>query len=243
MHVVSRLSDLIPRSASFSLGCFDGVHLGHQALLRAATPPLTLLTWTTHPADLLHPGHHTPLICSVEERLELLASCSVAQVVALPFTHALARTPFDTFLKDMRAAIGFSHLLLGHGATLGADRLGTEERIRPLAEAEGFTVQYLDKTVLEGVTISSSHIRSLIQQGDLKTVSRCLGRPYSLKGLLRGNLCTLPPCLCLPPAGHYQVQVQGIEAEATVDPKQGTLRLDGVALNDAEIVIVTFLHN
>lgn len=223
-----------------AIGFFDGVHLGHQALikkLREKLPHpsrLAVFTFSTHPSTLFSPQHAPRLICSASTKSHLLSSYGADLVLLSAFTPELAATPFDAFLRTLKKQLNFTQLMLGQGATFGKHRQGDEIAVRKLASTLGFEIDYLPKISREGQPLSSRRIRSLIQQGHFAEVSACLGRPYSLEGTLipseRGSICPLPG-LCLPPAGSYPITLQlgGVQRLVTVqvDPVRDEILIQG----------------
>lgn len=166
-------SDLPP--TALALGNFDGVHLGHQALLRhlkSLALHTTLVTFTNHPYEVLRPTHVPTPLCTLEERLRLLEPFFLDIVITLPFTPALAQLTYEEFL----APFPLTHLLIGLGDAFGKDRGGTFETLRALGKKRGFTVSAMTKTHLEDAPISSRRIREAIATGDLRLAQKLLGR-------------------------------------------------------------------
>jgi riboflavin kinase / FMN adenylyltransferase len=220
MHIVRNFLE-IPRMTpplGLTIGSFDGVHMGHRALigrLKEEVSPkgsATLLTFKNHPSTILSARSSLPLISTPAHKLLLLKEAGIDLVILLTFSLEIARTPFQEFLKSVRIRYPFSFLILGKGARFGKDREGDEKEVRALAEQWGFTAIYLDPvSTPQGEKISSGTIRKLIEQGELKMASSLLGRPYSLYAPLRGDLLSLEG-LCLPPEGSYHIFVtQGQE--------------------------------
>lgn len=157
---------------SLAIGFFDGVHLGHQALLyrlKQEENP-TILTFSNHPKEVLSPPAPKQII-PLEEKLLVLKSFT-PRVLVTPFTKEFASTPFDRLLDRF----DLSFLILGKGAVFGKDREGDEKKVRSYAEKQGFSVEYFPKTFFDGEAISSSRIREAIEKGDKKLVRQLLGR-------------------------------------------------------------------
>lgn len=157
---------------ALTLGFFDGVHLGHQALLKKlrAHPHTTILTFSNHPQSLLKPPA-PELLIPYEERIALLREYA-DELIVLPFTHALAQTSYE----DLLGQFSLSHLLLGEGAVFGNKREGNEPNVRRYAQQKGFTVEYFPKILFEGEPISSSRIRQALRFGKLTLAQQLLGR-------------------------------------------------------------------
>jgi riboflavin kinase/FMN adenylyltransferase len=182
MYLASSIEEIPPvrHPCALSIGSFDGVHLGHQALISAlkvkASPQGTVavLTFTTHPSSLFHPHSPVSLIIPVDERIRLLFSYGVDLVIAIPFDKSLSNISYDLFLTSLKSHLPFDHLVLGKGAVLGHSRQGTQERIEALSKTLGFEATYLEKQL----PISSQTIRQLIKEGRFEEVSQALGRPF-----------------------------------------------------------------
>jgi riboflavin kinase/FMN adenylyltransferase len=227
MKIAYSITDIpeINTPIALTIGNFDGVHLGHQAVLQhlAATSEKyqassVVLTFSNHPSEVLRPAHPTPLLCTIEHKILLLKQAGVDLVILLPFTKEFSEQSADTFLRKIRESLPFQTLILGSDAHIGKNREGDRNTVTTLAEALGFTVEYFPDIKKEGQRISSSLIRENIQKGHLKQVEDLLGRPYSiyskvLKGSGRGAPLGFPTAnlnvrdLCLPPFGVYAVSL------------------------------------
>lgn len=156
---------------ALTIGFFDGVHLGHQTLLKRLRthPHATILTFSNHPKDLFNPPA-PPLLLPLSEKIALLKTYA-DEVIVLPFNHELANTPFDTLLSQF----DLSHLILGTGSVFGKNREGDEAAVRQYAKGQ-FTVEYISKTLFEGEPISSSRIRKALASGNTNLAKQLLGR-------------------------------------------------------------------
>lgn len=157
---------------ALTIGFFDGVHLGHQALLRAlrAHPHATIITFSNHPQSVFRPPA-PPLLTPLPEKIALLKSFA-DEVIVLPFTLEFAAIPFDQFLSQYNP----SHLILGAGSSFGKNREGNEANVRRYAAERGITVEYIPKVLLNGEPISSSRIRKALASGDLTLATQLTGR-------------------------------------------------------------------
>jgi len=238
-----------------TIGSFDGVHLGHQALLqhlRSKLPScgkLAVFTFSNHPTHLFTPERPVPLICPPLQKVKHLADCGVDLVFLIPFTREFSKTPFREFLSYLKARLNFFYLTLGMGASFGKDKEGIETNVRKLATELHFTVDYLPKTVVGKDPVSSGRVRTAITQADFHQVQHCLGRPYSLMGrpAQQSNLFQLSlPGICLPPEGIYPVRMKIHDTfhlgRASVLPKQHTIRLDplhtSISLYNKDIEVI-----
>jgi riboflavin kinase/FMN adenylyltransferase len=157
---------------ALTIGFFDGVHLGHRALLEALRkqPHVTILTFSNHPKEIFHPPA-PPLLIPFTEKIALLQKYA-DHLMVLPFTKEFAQTSFEQLLSQFN----LSHLLLGEGAVFGKNREGNEINVRLFAKREGFTVEYLPKRLFEGNPISSSRIREALERGDQQLANQLLGK-------------------------------------------------------------------
>ncbi|MFI5343839.1 MAG: hypothetical protein ACHQUC_06425 [Chlamydiales bacterium] len=236
-----------------TIGNFDGVHRGHLAVLRCAQEfaagksQTMVLTFSNHPSKILRPQHPICLLCTLEHRIRLIEACGIDSLLLLPFTNHLAKHSAASFIERLRQHIPFTHLVLGHDATLGRDRQGSRAVMKELGQDWGFNVHYLEEHRYEGHPISSTRIRELLQNGDLEGVEALLGRPFSIYSKVipvpgvdqTSELSTFQinvEGLCLPPLGSYEVVVKKGE-----EPIPATAHLRAASSNDAEKEIASVL--
>ena len=186
---------------ALSVGVFDGVHLGHRRLLQTLKEQgcrAVALTFSNHPAEVLA-GKALSQLTPLPLKLALLKEMGLDEVIALPFTRALASQSYQEFL----APYPIRRLILGEGDAFGKGRQGTEQTLRLLGLQRGFAVDVVPKLRDGGEVISSTRIRALLVDGDLKGVERLLGRPY----------CFLPGKghIALPPDGEYKAWLYSAE--------------------------------
>lgn len=172
-----------------TVGNFDGVHLGHRALLsltleRAAATggaPVAV-TFDPHPMEVLTP-HAPPRLTTPETRLALLEASGMALVLLVSFTPELAALPPETFVRRVLLdTLNMRELLIGYDFTLGKGRSGTPEVLARLGKAEGFRVDRLEALSVHDEVVSSTRIRELLRQGQVWEASTLLGRLYSVQG-------------------------------------------------------------
>jgi riboflavin kinase / FMN adenylyltransferase len=213
-----------------TVGTFDGMHLGHQDVLRRLVSraheldaPSLVVTFDPHPLEVVNPAA-APLLLSVgDERLELFAETGVEYVAILPFTRTLATFEASRFVEEILLAKFRMHdLLMGHDHGLGRNRAGDVDTLRALGATRGFHVSVVPPVMTShGQAISSTAIRRAIAGGDLDRAAAGLGRFYSVGGRVthgakRGRLLGFPtinvglppPRKLLPPQGVYAVRVQ-----------------------------------
>lgn len=227
MQIAYSLEEITPTTLPniLTIGNFDGLHLGHQAVLndllktaKKKQARSAVLTFSNHPSTILRPAHPTPLLCTSEHKLQLLEDIGIDLVVTLPFTKEFSQQSPTTFLQSVRKYLPFDALILGSDAHIGKNREGDSSTVTALADTLGFEVEYFPDYTKDGQRISSSLIRDYIQKGLLKDAEELLGRPYSicgpvLKGTGRGAPLGFPTAnlavdnLCLPPLGVYVVSL------------------------------------
>ncbi len=166
----------------FALGFFDGVHLGHQALLTACRDMAAVMgclpgavTFDRHPAALTQ-GAALPLLNTAQDRERLLRSYGMEHIVELPFDEALRHTPWQEFIRKLQA-MGAAGFVCGEDFRFGYKGEGTAQKLQEFAPCTVVPERYLD-----GVRISSTHIRGLIAEGDMQEAVRFLGHPHILTG-------------------------------------------------------------
>jgi riboflavin kinase/FMN adenylyltransferase len=171
-----------------TLGVFDGVHLGHQHLVRrliqmaGSTCAPAVLTFSNHPATVLRPGTHIGYLNTHEEKLRLIREQGVELVVSLDFTQEVAQVSAQDFSAMLVEIFRTKGLVLGPDAALGHNREGTLDYLRRRGEELGFWVETVDPLVLDGAEVKSSRIRNAVLQGDMTACTRLLNRKFSING-------------------------------------------------------------
>jgi riboflavin kinase / FMN adenylyltransferase len=212
-----------------TVGTFDGVHLGHRAILsrvarRAAerSLPSVLVTFEPHPLAIVNPSAAPQLLSTTAEKLELVGECGVDYAVVLPFTPSLAALDPSAFVETILLdRYCLRELLIGHDHGFGRGRSGDVHVLRQLGEQFDFTVDMVEAVSVDGGPVSSSSIRRAIANGDLEGARRALGRRYSFSGRVghgdqRGarlgfptlNIALGSPRKLLPPIGVYAVLLE-----------------------------------
>jgi len=197
------LADVSLQNAWLTIGVFDGVHRGHQAILRQLTAgahangaPAVLLTFDPHPAFVLA-GRDIRLLTTPDERAALAASLNVDAVITFPFDRAAANTSARDFMARLKDHLGLSHLIIGYDFALGKNREGNAERLTELGRELGYAVSVVDAVNDAGGVVSSTEIRGLVSRGDVEAAARLLGRGYALSGTVihgdgRGRRINIP---------------------------------------------------
>lgn len=217
-----------------TIGNFDAVHSGHQEVLNQAkmiaqniNGYVCVLTFLSHPVEVLRPGIIVPKLCTSEQKLKLLEKQDVDLVIFFEFTLPFSQQTAAEFLKNLHHYIPFKSLVLGHDAQIGSDRLGDSHKMHQIANQLGFVVTYVQPHQVEGTIVSSSVIRQALQRGDLNNAEKMLGRKFSIFATIasvvqRKLILANHSMICLPPEGVYPVKVMGnsIEAFAKVEIKK-----------------------
>lgn len=181
--------------AVLTVGTFDGVHLGHQAILRylreradrvGGVP--TVVSFDPHPREVVT-GEHVPLLTTLDERAALLREHGIERFVVLPFTRDLSNlSPEDYVDQVLFGTIGLREIVIGYDHRFGKDRAGDRSTLERLGDEHGFSVDVIPEQLVRDQTVSSSAIRRLLQAGDVSGAAAMLGRSYTLTGLVvRGD--------------------------------------------------------
>lgn len=230
LRSISELSEL-PGPIHLAIGVFDGVHLGHQAVIAQAVQSAAeskgtavVVTFEPHPASVLRPGQAPASLTSNRHKLLLLASLGVTHTLVLPFDDSLASTPPADFILALAAACKpLQQICVGENWVFGKGRKGDVRLLNMLGQAMRFSVVAVPSVSIEGHAVSSTSIRTAIQGGEVYTAGHMLGRPYSIIGTVQSGkqlarqfgfptANVRPECEQLPPDGVYVVEV-GVEGE------------------------------
>lgn len=211
-----------------AIGNFDGVHLGHQALIRAARgavlpgQPVAVVTFEPHPREAFDPQGAPRRLMRVTDKALALQRLGVDELIVLKFDEALRRMTPDEFSADvLRNGLGIAHVVVGEGFRFGAKRAGTTAVLRAAGQRLGFGMTEVSAVAMDGLRVSSTGVRAAVAGGDLARAERFLGRPFSLAGRVghgqrlgrelgfpTANLRLHPRSVAL--AGIYAVRVRGI---------------------------------
>jgi len=205
-----------------TIGSFDGLHIGHRRLLErvrtaAARDSMTpvAVTFDPHPRCVVDPSGCPPLLCSLDDRIELLRRAGAERVVVVPFTRELSAWSADRFATTLIESLGMRRLIVGPGFALGRGREGNLEFLARLGRRHGFRVVTVAPVRRGGRPVSSRRVREAIAAGSFAEAISMLGRPYVLEGMVergegRGAGLGVPtanlgvePSRCIPAAGVY----------------------------------------
>ena len=252
-----------PGPVCLTIGNFDGVHLGHRALLdhlgAAATregAQRALITFDPHPLCVLRPDRCPPALTTLAEKRSRLSDLGVERMVVVHFTTEVSAWPAEYFCERLLQAFDLRTLVVGHDFALGHGRQGTVDFLRGYGAEHGFDVEVVDAVVDDSERVSSSRVRAAVQRGDVETARRLCGYPYFIDGHVEhgdrigtrigfptANIA-VPAGKCLPARGVYATWMRvkgGWHAAATnvgYRPTFGgdTLRVEAYLLDfDADI--------
>lgn len=191
MKVYRDLSEIPQGQRAVTIGVFDGVHLGHRALLsqlvstaRSKGLTATVVTFSNHPQSVLNPPP-PQLLTTIEEKLALLAETDVDETLVLPFTPELSKLTAEQFCSDILVdKLMCKLLIVGEDFALGYRREGTVSRLKELGQRMGFDVLVVAPILSGGVRVSSSEIRNLILRGEVERAKELLGAFYRITGVI-----------------------------------------------------------
>jgi riboflavin kinase/FMN adenylyltransferase len=174
---VTKLADVEARPRRVAVGEFDGVHGGHREVIRGSD---TVLTFEPHPLQVIRPEAAPKLLTGVERKAELIAQLGVEELVVIPFdTRFAAQTPQEFIDEVLVRRLAATHVSVGENFRFGHRAAGDAGTL--LADAR-FQTRVVPLVEMEGEIVSSSHIRALIQAGDVELSGRMLGAPFELRG-------------------------------------------------------------
>ncbi len=217
---------------ALAIGNFDGVHIGHKALIgeahrcaRAKNCTPAVLTFDPHPTAVVAPDRVPPLICSVEDRLRHLSEAGAERIFVLNFTREIAQlSPEDFVARILVETLETRALFVGENFRFGYKQSGTPDVCRRLGELHGFSTCFLKPVTFRGTVVSSTAVRSELASGNVVEAGRLLGRCYSMRGAIVsgrgiGSKQTVPT-LNLQPDSRLIVP-RGIYVTETLEPGTG----------------------
>jgi riboflavin kinase/FMN adenylyltransferase len=180
----------LARPCALTIGNFDGVHRGHQAmlaLLRSEAQhrrlPARVMTFEPHPREYFAPASAPPRISTLRDKLTELSRCGVDEAVVLPFNHQLATQSAQAFIDEvLLAGLQVRYVLVGDDFRFGAKRSGDYAMLDAAGQAQGFDVARMNSYEVHGVRVSSSAVREALAAGRMDLTASLLGRPYSISG-------------------------------------------------------------
>lgn len=190
MRIHLGLLPSLPEPRALTIGNFDGVHLGHQAMLdslKAAAKrlnlPAAVLTFEPHPREFFSPQDAPARLTTLREKLELLEAHGVDEVFVLRFNQALAQTSADDFIRDLLVKqLEVRWLLVGDDFRFGSRRSGDFHTLSQAGKVFGFECHSMESFIHHDERVSSSGVRKALQEGDMEHAARLLGRPWFITG-------------------------------------------------------------
>lgn len=198
MHVHRAIADLasVRGPVVLAIGVFDGVHLGHRAVIERALNDAAQLggtavvtTFDPHPIRILRPEHAPRLLTSTEHKLRLIRTLGVEHLLVIPFDAAFAAMEPEHFIRELAAAANpLREICVGHQWSFGRGRAGNLELLKLLGDELGFDEVGVHAVRIDDEIVSSTLIRSAVESGDLQRAARLLGREYTILGtVVRGD--------------------------------------------------------
>jgi riboflavin kinase/FMN adenylyltransferase len=220
---VTSLPDAEPRPRHVAIGTFDGVHRGHQAVIKGAD---TVLTFDPHPLEIIHPAALPKLIMPFGVKRDVIEGLGVRELVVIPFDREFAGRSAEEFIEDVLIAkLGAERVSVGENFRFGAKAKGDPAM---LAAREEFETRVVPLVETDGETISSTRVRALVAAGDMEGARHCLGAPFMVEGEVvsgdqRGRELGFPTAnlvpddrLAIPGHGVYAAFANGIPAAVNV---------------------------
>jgi riboflavin kinase/FMN adenylyltransferase len=220
---VTRLPEAEARPRRIAIGTFDGVHLGHQAVIDDAD---TVLTFDPHPLEILHPAALPKLIMPFAVKRDVIEGLGVRELVVIPFDREFATLPAEGFVEQVLIErLGARRVSVGENFRFGAKAKGDPEMLAARSEFETRVVPLVE---VDGETVSSTRIRALVAAGDMEGARHCLGAPFMVEGTVvsgdqRGRELGFPTAnlipddrLAIPGHGVYAAFANGVPAAVNV---------------------------
>jgi riboflavin kinase/FMN adenylyltransferase len=221
-----------PRKVCLAIGFFDGVHLGHQHIIRQTISDARqheavalVVTFDRHPNTIVAPARVPPLICSLQRKLRAIEALGADTLLLLHFDKPFSQQTGEEFVRRLSRELGhIQSLCVGANFVFGHKRSGNVDLLKRLGQELKFAVHGMSAVSLDGKAVSSTRIREAIQGGDLDAAGQMLGRTYSLSGKVIegdgvGRKLGFPTAnldvtgLALPPRGVYAIHAE-VEGKA-----------------------------
>lgn len=229
MKVYNGLEEFTPvKNAIVTTGTFDGVHLGHitiiQHLKKIASKfngETVVITFHPHPRMVLNKDADIRLICTIDERIDLLSKAGIDHLIIIPFSKEFSRISSVEFVRDILVnQIGTKKLVIGYDHHFGRNREGSFEHLKEFGPVYGFEVEEIPAIDIDDINISSTKIREALNEGDIEKTKEFLGRNFSLQGIVvagdqigrsmgfpTANISVQESYKLLPKIGVYAVRV------------------------------------
>ena len=234
MHIIRNLQNLKPlhHGCVATIGNFDGVHLGHQAVLGQLAEkaderglPLTVVTFEPQPQEFFRPEQAPPRLTRFREKVQALRRYAVDRVLVLRFDERFSRLSPGAFIRDLLVdGLGVRYLVIGDDFRFGKDRAGDFAMLQAAGRTHGFEVVNMHTFALDGVRVSSTRVRAALAEGDLNAAEKLLGRVYRMSGRVahgdkRGRTIGFPTAnihlhrINTPLRGVFAVELFGVTGE------------------------------
>jgi riboflavin kinase/FMN adenylyltransferase len=220
---VTSLGEADPRPRKVAIGTFDGVHLGHQAVIEGAD---TVLTFDPHPLSVLHPAAMPKLIMPFSVKRDVIEGLGIRELVVIPFNEDFAHLPAEEFIEHVLVErLQATQVSVGENFRFGAKAKGDPAMLGRHPEFETNVIPLVE---VDGETVSSTRIRALVSAGDMERARRCLGAPFMVEGTVvkgdqRGRELGFPTAnivpddrLVIPGYGVYAAFANGVPAAVNV---------------------------
>lgn len=188
MSIAEDLARVKPQKETlFTVGVFDGVHIGHRHLLTKLRDKARqngwlsgVITFKSHPETVLSSGSQLPWLDDLDNRISQIKSLGIDIVIALSFTPELMKLSAREFMQLLRERLKIRGLIIGPDFALGKDRLGNADQLGTMGRQMGFSVEVVPPLLIDGEVVSSSLIRQTLAQGNMQKANKLLGRAFSI---------------------------------------------------------------
>lgn len=234
MEVIRNINKIEKEPNSIvTVGVFDGVHVAHQEILRRMKEEklktgvrTVLVTFDPHPQEVLHPKEKFYILTTIDERIELLSDYDLDIIFVVNFTSEFSNITAEEFCRDiMLGKIGLRKVIVGYNHAFGRNREGNPEKLKEFGEKYGFEVELIPQLLVENNPVSSSKIRAILNEGDVKLASKLLGRYYFINGVVvkgsgRGREIGIPTANIEPVSSRKLIPKNGVYVvRVTIDRK------------------------
>ncbi len=191
MKIYHNLENFNAKNPVLTIGTFDGVHLGHQKVIlklndfaRKHQGESVIFTFHPHPRMVTSPGENNlRLLTTLDEKIRLFSKLDIDHLVIYPFTKIFSKLSYSDFVKKILVDKIKTHcLIVGYDHKFGKNREGGFEYLKECADQYGFKIEKLEALLIDSMNVSSTKIRTALQQGDIKTANRYLGYKFMLHG-------------------------------------------------------------
>src|SRR5215813_10638658 len=249
----------IHRPTVLTLGVFDGLHIGHQLIMktvveraRAIGAMPTVITFDPHPRAVLHPQSAPPLLQTLDQKVEGFGVMGIEQTIVIRFTPEFSMIRAEDFLRDVvKERLQAKEVYLGKGFAFGHNREGHIDLLRRVSSELGFFADEVPEVRLRGQRVSSSRVRQLLAEGNVNLARRLLGRPYGVEGMVergseRGHTLGFPTANVHP--RNRVIPRNGVYVTGTLIEGQWRRSVTNIGVRptfgaDAEPSVETFVMN